>query len=337
MPIRHLRRRYPHPDATIGTTARWGRNHRLLALAVVATAALSGSVAGHDGHGDGPGAAGAGHGGPEPHAQARLGAPGEILTVTLVNSELVVGPNRFAVGLLGADGVHVQHARVHLHYYDLRDPGAPVLESEADAIALSTPDGFTTIFAHERAFPWPGAWGVEVQALLPDDRLATSRIAFQVAAEGRALATGERVPAMATPTVESVGGDLTRISSALEPKPELYLTSLAEAASNGRPTVLLFATPGYCRTRFCGPSYAVVSSLQERYAQEADFIHVEVFSGMPNPAANDWQLAPAVVAFGLRTEPWLYLIDPGGTVAHRVEGMFTEAEVERHLRTLLAR
>jgi hypothetical protein len=39
--------------------------------------------------------------------------------------------------------------------------------------------------------------------------------------------------------------------------------------------------------------------------------------------------------FGLTTEPWLYLIDAGGTVFYRVEGIFTTAEVERQMQALV--
>jgi hypothetical protein len=41
-----------------------------------------------------------------------------------------------------------------------------------------------------------------------------------------------------------------------------------------------------------------------------------------------------MTAFGLTTEPWLYLIDAQGKIVYRVEGVFSTAEVERHLQAL---
>jgi hypothetical protein len=41
-----------------------------------------------------------------------------------------------------------------------------------------------------------------------------------------------------------------------------------------------------------------------------------------------------MLAFGLTTEPWLFLIDAEGKIVYRVEGIFTTAEVERHLQAL---
>src|SRR6476469_327665 len=61
--------------------------------------------------------------------------------VALVPSELVVGLNRFAVGLFNKDGQAVNDAEVGFRYFDLSDPKAPVLESETDAIERKTEDG----------------------------------------------------------------------------------------------------------------------------------------------------------------------------------------------------
>jgi len=90
-------------------------------------------------------------------------APAARLQATLVPSELVVGANRFAVGLFDAKGEMIHDAAVHLQYYDLsaaNTGSTPVVESEADAVLLQTPDGLTTIFAHERKFSHAGNWGV---------------------------------------------------------------------------------------------------------------------------------------------------------------------------------
>lgn len=257
------------------------------------------------------------------------------MTVALVASELVVGPNRFAVGLFDKDGGIVQEAAVHFHYYDLSNPAAPLLEIEADATPLHAPDGLTTIFTHERQFDRAGEWGVEVQASFPDGATAVKRIGFEVLADSPTLKPGQLAPAPVTPTAAEVNNDLTRLTSAVAPNPDFYRMSLAEALASGKPTVLLFSTPGFCRTRFCGPAYEQTSELESRFGERLNFIHVEVYTGLPNPAANNWEVAPAMAAFGLTTEPWLYLINAEGRIVYRVEGIFTTAEVERHLQQIL--
>jgi hypothetical protein len=257
------------------------------------------------------------------------------MEVSLVASEVVVGPNRFAVGLFDGQRGVIQEATVHFHYYDLSDPASPKLEVEADATPLHTPDGLTTIFIHEREFDRAGEWGVEVQATFPDGTAAIKRVGFEVLAESPTLKLGQIAPAPVTQTAAEVDNDLSQLSSAPDPNPAFYEVSLAQALASGKPTLLLFATPAFCHTRFCGPAYEQVSELQSRYSDTINFIHVEVYTGLPNPAANNWEIAPAMQAFGLTTEPWLYLIDAKGQVVYRVEGIFTTAEINRQLQALL--
>ena len=254
------------------------------------------------------------------------------LQVVLVPTELVVGPERFAVGLFDRDQNLIHEAEVHFHYYDLSDPQHAVLEAEANAERRQTPDGLTTIFVHERKFERAGDWGVEIEALLPDGSAARQRIGFRVDANSPSVTPGESVVGLDTPTVADVDNNLSLLSSAREPNPTFYQVGLTEATANGQPTLLLFATPEFCQTRFCGPAYEIFNNLHSRYGDRVNFIHVEVFAGLPNPAQSGFKLAPAVEAFGLESDPWVYLIDEAGTVIYRLEGLFTEAEIERRLK-----
>ncbi len=255
------------------------------------------------------------------------------LQVIIVPSELIVGQNRFAIGLIDPVKGMIHDATVHLRYYDLSNSSSPVVESEADAVRLQTPDGETTIYANEREFKRAGAWGVEVQARFPDGTSATRRISFQVASNSPTLKLGMRVPALQTRTRLSVSGDLRMLSSAPHPNPAFYQLTLAQALTNGKPTVLLFSTPAFCQTRLCGPAYDTVDALQKMYGDAVNFIHVEVYRGLPNPAENNFELDPAMTAFGLQTEPWVYLIDKG-VVIYRIEGLFTLDEIQPHLKPL---
>ena len=255
------------------------------------------------------------------------------IQVVIVPSELIVGQNRFAIGLIDPVKGMIHDATVHFRYFDLTNPATPTVESEADAVRLQTSDGESTIFAHEREFKRAGAWGVQVDARFPDGTSATKRIGFQVVSNSPTLKPGMKAPALQTRTRLSVGGNLRMLSSAPHPNPAFYQQTLAQALANDKPTVLLFSTPGFCQTRLCGPAYDTVDALQKMYGDTVNFIHVEVYSGLPNPAENNFELDPAMTAFGLQTEPWLFLIDKG-VVTYRVEGLFTLDEIQQHLRPL---
>ena len=255
--------------------------------------------------------------------------------VALVPSELVVGKNRFAVGLFDADGQAVNEAEVHFHYYDLRNPNAPVLESHVEAIQRQTADGLTTIFTQDREFADAGDWGVEIQATFPDGSASIKRIGFQVLADSPSPMPGEKAPSVDTLVSSDANSDFTKLTSALTPNPAFYQESLADAITNGKPTLLLFATPAFCQTRFCGPSYEIANALQQKYGDQLNFVHVEIYTGLPDPASNNWEIAPAMTEFGLSTEPWLFLLDRDGVVVYRVEGLFTVDEIEQYLPSLV--
>jgi hypothetical protein len=257
------------------------------------------------------------------------------MQVALVNSEVVVGQNRFAVGLLDPKGQNIRDAQVHFHYYNLIDPANPSIESEVNATRIASPDGLTVIFAVEREFNRAGNWGLEVQARFSDGTAAIKRIGFQVVADSPSLKAGQKAPSVDTPTAASVKNDLSKITSAPNPNPSFYEQPLSGALRSNRPTALLFATPSFCQTRFCGPMYDVTNLLYKQYAGKINFIHVEVFPDLPNPAATNWVTAPAMQAFNLHTEPWLFLIKRDGTIAFRVEGIFSVEEVEPHVQQLL--
>ena len=52
--------------------------------------------------------------------------------------------------------------------------------------------------------------------------------------------------------------------------------SLYEAVKNGKPTVVLFATPELCASRICGSSLETTQELKRRYGDRTNVIHVEL-------------------------------------------------------------
>ena len=281
----------------------------------------------------------------EPHQEPMEGEGGhthldpeeltEKLTVALVPSEMVVGPNRFAVGLFDEQGNLIHDAEVHFHYYDLRDPDKAVYESDADATIVQSPDGETTIYAHERDFDFPGLLGVEVEARLANGRGAKQRLGVEILQDSETLSPGDQTPYMHTKTLSDVGGDAAQLTSAPEPVLALHETSLDAALDNDRPTLLLFATPAFCQTRFCGPAYEMVSGLLPAYKDQLNFVYVEVFDGLPDPGTTGFQPSTSAKAFGIESEPWIYFIDQDGKIVYRLEGLFTSEEIEQQLQKRL--
>ncbi|MBK5107905.1 MAG: hypothetical protein JJE12_07225 [Anaerolineales bacterium] len=257
------------------------------------------------------------------------------LSVVMVPSELVVGPNRFAIGIFDAQENLIHDAAVHFHYYDLRDPEKAVYESEADAQLVQDPEGLTTIYTHDRDFNLPGLWGVEIEVVLPDGSVAKERMGLEISADSATLSPGDKAPALNTQTIDDVGENLNLLTSAEKPIPEMHKLSLAQALANDKPTLLLLATPAFCQTRFCGPAYEMVGELQKEYAGQVNFVYVEVFDGLPDPGAVGFQPSAAAQEFGIESEPWAYFIDQDGTIVYRLEGLFSYAELELQIQKRL--
>jgi len=66
---------------------------------------------------------------------------------------------------------------------------------------------------------------------------------------------------------------------------------------------------------------------------DADFVHIEVYTGLTEagfqPDAD--HIAPAVLAYDLVSEPWVYVMDESGVVIARFEGVMNVEELRPYL------
>lgn len=141
---------------------------------------------------------------------------------------------------------------------------------------------------------------------------------------------GEPAPASDTRTAAEFP-DLSEISSDPEPDPALYELSVSEAVANGRPSVILFATPAFCASQACGPMLDQVKLIRPEFPG-VDFIHVEVYEDLQVASPTDLTLVDAIVEWGLPSEPWVYVVDSSGTVSSVFEGAVSDADLEAAVR-----
>ena len=100
-----------------------------------------------------------------------------------------------------------------------------------------------------------------------------------------------------------------------------------------RPAVVVFSTPVYCTSQFCGPVTDMVQDLAHDYADRASFIHVEIWQDFEKKqltkASADWLFRNNDV-----NEPWVFVIGADGKIAARFDNVTTREEVEPLLRAL---
>ena len=142
---------------------------------------------------------------------------------------------------------------------------------------------------------------------------------------------GSRAPASHTPTLATA--PLSALTTAAPPDRPLLRYSVAATLAAHRPFVVTFATPRYCTSRTCGPVVDVVEAVRRRFEPRGiRFIHVEVFQDN-NPARgyNRW-----MKEWGLRTEPWTFLVGRDGRIKAKFEGAVSAAELTAAVRRFLA-
>ena len=141
-------------------------------------------------------------------------------------------------------------------------------------------------------------------------------------------AVGEEAPSIHTPTLE----DVTNVEEidTRQPPTTQHEDDLADVLGK-EPVVLTFATPRLCASRVCGPVADVAEQVKSEYGDEAAFIHMEIY----NDNEVDKGLRPEVQAFGLPTEPWVFVIDRNGVVSERFEGALSVSELTDALQQVL--
>ena len=269
----------------------------------------------------------------------------------LAAAEFAPGVNRFPFALIAVSGESLDGATVEVAFHRLDDESS---EPRATARAtFHTVEGVTphlhedgTLHPHDetagfyvvervRCSTLPGVWEARLTIeAAGGGRVGVPPLAFSVQDASSVPGVGDAVPASRNPTSGDVA-DLSEITTHDPPVPDFYRLTVAEALEQERPALVVFSTPMFCISRMCGPVTDIVAALHERYAERLTFIHVEPFDlGI---ARSEGRLRPTTTLreWGLRTEPWVFLLDEDGRVAARFEGPVTEGELERAVQALL--
>jgi hypothetical protein len=220
-------------------------------------------------------------------------------------------------------------------------PGSPEGDGQAPTLTFAA-DGRGVYAVDPITFPTAGYWQVTASGELADGSPFSGDAAFTVLDSPKVVAVGALAPRTANPVMGDPGVALQAIDSRAAggepiPDPALHAVSIADAIAAGHPALVVFSTPVYCVSRFCGPVTDVVADLAEDYSDRADFIHVEIYRDFEadevNQAARDWLLT----ADGDLREPWTFLIGADGRIAASWDTVVTRAEIEPLLEALPAK
>lgn len=230
------------------------------------------------------------------------------LNVIVASFETLTGEDRrIGFGVTTFDNEPVKSEDVQVY---LREVNGPVITGPHAAEFHDEGGSPLGVYVATLDFAEPGH---KELVAVTDGRYGTKALNVVAPADSQVPVPGQPAIAVATPTTADPLGVAELCT--LDPPCGMHDVSLDQALGEGRPVVLLFATPAYCQTAICGPSVSTVDAVrQEVDAPQIAFVHVEIFADGP-PNVTD-----AVQAWGLPSEPWLFTIGSDGTIVDRLDG-----------------
>jgi hypothetical protein len=265
---------------------------------------------------------------------AKLGS-GPVLAPS--GAEFRTGTQRFGFALFNEDRSQITDASVAVYVAPVGGGAArgpflaryeslevrPQFQSRQTS---ADPDAAKSIYTAEIEFDKPGRYEL-VGIARQGDSLVTAAppspgIVVKKASNDPIPAVGEEPPRIHTPTETDAGGDIAAIDTRLPPS-SMHDADFADVLGE-KPVVLLFATPQLCQSRVCGPVVDIAEQVKAEGGGDVEFIHMEVF----RDNNLDRGIRPQLAAFKLRSEPWLFTFDSSGKVAARIEGAYSERELE---------
>jgi hypothetical protein len=265
-------------------------------------------------------------------------------TLILAPSVFVLDPgsNRFGFALFDPSHKFIYSSRVALYtqgaaggtargpFFAHQAPLAVAPSFQSRTVAQD-PDAARSVYVANVALPPSGKALMTALAVVKGKEVSTTEDQFTITpADSQPPRVGQQAIRVHTPTAAQVHGNLSSIDTRVPPAPDLQQTDFAQVLGH-KPVVLMFATPGLCQSRVCGPVVDIEEQLKHEIGPAAAFIHMEIYKNN-NPSNG---LRPQVRAWRLATEPWTFVIDRSGRIAARFEGAFSVAELRQAVQRVL--
>ena len=255
------------------------------------------------------------------------------------NTSLLVGVNRISLALLDDKRRPVPAAKATLDV--VGSSGA----FETRPLENIGPEyGGIPIYVTHANLPQQGNYQFVVHATLKDGSPAQGQAYVTVVKQGKEVPVGAKAPDLAAcgaerpakncqPVLSTPGATLAILDSG-SPPDSWHDATLADGMAQHKPMVLFFGEPGFCKSQTCGPTVQILEQLSKTYGNRMLFEHIEDhFPAAPDETGVD---NPAFDAFGLSTEPWVYMVNSEGIVSDRFEGPVTLRELQQSAAGTLA-
>ena len=264
----------------------------------------------------------------------------EELDIILATPDLAPGSRRFAVVITDNNGVvPLPFVKLTAYRYDgtVDDPGPRSEPTETVTSSFQPfPYGGRGIHVATINFTEAGTWGVEARLPRATGDIEFVEVVMPVADRTESVDIGEVPPGTPNRTLADVD-DIAELTTGTMHNPLLYETAIPDAISNGKPTVVVFASPAFCTNAVCGPQVEVLSNLSEQFGTQSDYIHIDLFEN-PQEIQGDLsraRLTPLLQEWGLVSQEWTFVMDGDGVITGRFENFAPEPELVDALNSVL--
>jgi hypothetical protein len=252
----------------------------------------------------------------------------------LTDEEDPVGTTRVLFAMLDTanNSIGAPDLVVNVAFYDAARSTANPTSSGPATFIWAIPDQ-RGIYEITATFAEPGDWIAEFTSV-KGGRTERTRVQFQISAKSSSPVVGAKAPDTRTPTLADVGGDVKQLSTDTSPDLDFYRVSAHDALAQHKPFVLVFATPAFCTSRVCGPTLDAIKAIAKS-EPGMTFINVEPYQmtytgGHLQPvvdAQNNLQATDVTNAWGILTEPWIFVVDRDGIVRGTWSTVVSAAEL----------
>lgn len=259
---------------------------------------------------------------PAPSSTAEPGQAGPSLVVVVASDVFVAGKPRVPFVLFDGERPFAEAQSIQVTAYDLSE-STPTPGWTGTAVAYA--DYEIPYWVAYPELPHAGYWGIGARIALADGSETTGEFAIEVVEHSDSPGVGDRALATENRTLKTEP-DIRKLSSDADPDLDLYQMTVAEALKTGLPTVVTFATPGYCTSHLCAPVVNSVKAASEEFSGKANFIHIEVYKTF-----DPLVYADEMGEWHLESEPWTFVIDRQGKITARLGGPVSAKELSQSL------
>ncbi|HSH03457.1 MAG TPA: hypothetical protein VLL52_13125 [Anaerolineae bacterium] len=256
-----------------------------------------------------------------------MGSSSGALQVMVGSDDFAVGTPRVPLILFDGPDVAEDVQSVVVEIFKLVEGGEPELVGFGEARGYT--DYKVPYWVAYPDFATAGNWGLGLTMERGDGSIVQGSVVVRVSEENNGPALGAVPPASENRTLAD-GWTVAELSSDPTLAEGLYAMTVAEALVSERPTVVTLATPAYCTSQLCSPVVESVEAMYEKIGSEqANFIHLEIYQEF-----DPLKVADEVEEWGLKTEPWTFVLDAEGRVTARFGGPLAVSELEAALKEL---